>query len=64
VFARQLATMMSAGIPMVQAFEIIGNGHRKPAMQKLWLDIKGLSRAVARYTSRWRSTHCILMIYS
>jgi type IV pilus assembly protein PilC len=40
VFARQLATMMSAGIPMVQAFEIIGNGHEKPAMQKLVLAIK------------------------
>ena len=40
VFARQLATMMAAGIPMVQAFEIIGNGHEKPAMQKLVLDIK------------------------
>src|ERR1700729_3347400 len=32
--------MMSAGIPMVQAFEIIGNGHEKPSMQKLVLDIK------------------------
>src|SRR5580693_8220992 len=40
VFSRQLATMMSSGIPMVQAFEIIGNGHEKPAMQKLVLDIK------------------------
>lgn len=40
VFSRQLATMMGAGIPMVQAFEIIGNGHDKPAMQKLVLDIK------------------------
>ena len=40
VFSRQLATMMSAGIPMVQSFEIIGNGHEKPAMQKLVLDIK------------------------
>src|SRR5580658_9139307 len=40
VFARQLATMMAAGIPMVQAFEIVGNGHEKPAMQKLILDIK------------------------
>src|SRR5580658_2363485 len=40
IFARQLATMMSAGIPMVQAFEIIGNGHDKPAVQKLVLDIK------------------------
>src|SRR6202451_2132787 len=40
VFSRQLATMMASGIPMVQAFEIIGNGHEKPAMQKLVLDIK------------------------
>jgi type IV pilus assembly protein PilC len=40
VFARQLATMMAAGIPMVQAFEIVGNGHDKPSMQKLILDIK------------------------
>src|ERR1700744_1166717 len=40
VFSRQLATMMAAGIPMVQAFEIIGNGHEKPAVQKLVLDIK------------------------
>src|SRR5450432_1427828 len=40
VFARQLATMMSAGIPMVQAFEIIGNGHEKPSVQKLVLAIK------------------------
>ena len=40
VFARQLATMMAAGIPMVQSFEIVGNGHEKPSMQKLILDIK------------------------
>jgi type IV pilus assembly protein PilC len=40
VFSRQLATMLSAGIPMVQAFEIIGNGSEKPSMQKLVLDIK------------------------
>ena len=40
VFSRQLATMMSAGIPMVQALEIIGNGHEKPSMQRLVLDIK------------------------
>src|SRR6204780_2091672 len=39
-FSRQLATMMAAGIPMVQSFEIVGNGHEKPAMQKLVLDIK------------------------
>jgi type IV pilus assembly protein PilC len=40
LFARQLATMLTAGIPMVQAFEIIGVGHDKPAMQKLVLAIK------------------------
>ncbi|MEP7243280.1 MAG: type II secretion system F family protein [Gammaproteobacteria bacterium] len=40
VFARQLATMLAAGIPMVQSFEIVGNGHEKPSMQKLILDIK------------------------
>src|ERR1700749_4702863 len=40
VFSRQLATMLAAGIPMVQSFEIVGNGHEKPAMQKLILDIK------------------------
>src|SRR6266702_6300150 len=40
VFSRQLATMLAAGIPMVQAFEIVGNGNDKPAMQKLVLDIK------------------------
>jgi type IV pilus assembly protein PilC len=40
IFARQLATMLGAGIPLVQAFEIIGSGHDKPAMQKLVLEIK------------------------
>lgn len=40
VFSRQLATMLAAGIPMVQAFEIVGNGNEKPAMQKLILDVK------------------------
>ncbi len=40
IFSRQLATMMAAGIPMVQSFEIVGNGNDKPAMQKLILDIK------------------------
>src|SRR6185503_15714876 len=40
IFSRQLATMLSAGIPMVQAFEIIGVGHDKPAVQKLVLSIK------------------------
>lgn len=41
LFARQLATMLQAGIPMVQCFDIIGNGHEKPSMQKLVLAVKG-----------------------
>ena len=40
LFSRQLATMLAAGIPMVQSFEIVGNGHEKPSMQKLILAIK------------------------
>src|SRR3569833_2355144 len=40
VFARQHDTMLAAGIPLVQAFEIVGNGNDKPAMQKLILDVK------------------------
>jgi len=40
VFARQLATMMSAGVPLVQSFEIIGRGHENPTMQNLIMTIK------------------------
>src|SRR6202451_1069651 len=40
IFSRQLATMLAAGIPLVQAFEIIGTGHDKPSMQRLVLEIK------------------------
>ena len=40
VFSRQLATMMTAGIPLVQSFDIVGAGHENPAMQKLILAIK------------------------
>jgi type IV pilus assembly protein PilC len=40
IFSRQLATMLSAGIPLVQAFEIVGNGHENAAMQKLILAVK------------------------
>ena len=40
IFSRQLATMMSAGVPLVQSFEIVGKGHENPAMQKLILAVK------------------------
>ena len=56
IFSRQLATMLTAGIPMVQSFEIIGVGHDKPAMQKLVLSIKqdietgnALNQALAKH---------------
>ncbi len=40
IFSRQLATMLTAGIPLVQAFEIVGAGHDVPAVRKLILNIK------------------------
>ncbi|SEP60760.1 type IV pilus assembly protein PilC [Ectothiorhodospira magna] len=40
IFLRQMATMMSAGVPLVQSFEIIGRGHENLAMQELILKIK------------------------
>ena len=40
IFSRQLSTMLSAGIPLVQSFEIVGSGHENAAMQKLIYAIK------------------------
>jgi type IV pilus assembly protein PilC len=40
VFTRQLATMMKAGVPLLQAFDIVGKGANKPSVGKLLLDIK------------------------
>ena len=40
IFARQLATMMSSGVPLVQAFDIIGRGHDNKGMQDLLIAIK------------------------
>jgi len=40
IFARQMATMMQAGVPLVQSFEIIGQGSEKQSVQKLILGIK------------------------
>jgi len=40
IFSRQLATMMAAGIPLVQAFDIVGSGHENQSMQKLIMSIK------------------------
>lgn len=40
LFSRQLATMLAAGIPLVQSFEIVGTGHENAAMQKLIMAVK------------------------
>ncbi|AMK76323.1 MULTISPECIES: type II secretion system F family protein [Methylomonas] len=40
VFARQLATMLAAGVPLVQSFDIIGKGHDNASMSELLLSIK------------------------
>ena len=40
IFMRQLATMLAAGIPLVQSFEIVGAGHENAAMQKLIMAVK------------------------
>ena len=40
IFFRQLSTMMGAGVPLVQAFEIIGRGHENAGMRELILGIK------------------------
>ncbi len=40
LFTRQLAVMMKAGVPLLQAFDIVGKGHSNPAVSKLLNDIK------------------------
>ncbi|MDM8563089.1 type II secretion system F family protein, partial [Candidatus Marithioploca araucensis] len=40
LFARQMATMMTSGVPLLQSFDLVGQGHEKPAFQKLVMAIK------------------------
>ena len=40
LFTRQLATMMKAGVPLLQSFDIVGKGHSNPSVSKLVLDIR------------------------
>ncbi len=56
LFSRQLATMMQSGVPLVQAFDIIGRGHENKGMQELLITIKNdieagsnLSDALAKH---------------
>jgi type IV pilus assembly protein PilC len=40
IFSRQLATMMSSGVPLLQSMQIIGEGHENASMQEMVLSIK------------------------
>ena len=56
VFSRQIATMLQAGVPMVQSFEILASGQKNPRMRDMLTDIRdniaggsSLSEAMARH---------------
>ncbi len=56
VFSRQIATMLQAGVPMVQSFEILASGQKNPRMRDMLIDIRdniaggsSLSEAMARH---------------
>ncbi len=51
IFSRQMATMMSSGVPLVQSFDIIGQGNDNPAMAKMIMDIKADVEAGATFAS-------------
>lgn len=40
LFTRQLATMLKSGVPLLQAFDIVGKGHDNPAVARLLFEIK------------------------
>lgn len=68
LFTRQLATMMKAGVPLLQAFDIVGKGHSNPAVSKLLGDIKAdvetgssLSQAFRKYPLYFDNLFCNLV---
>ena len=68
LFTRQLATMMKAGVPLLQTFEIVGRGHENPAVSKLLLDIKSdvetgssLSQAFRKFPLHFDQLYCNLI---
>ena len=68
VFSRQLATMMSAGVPLVQAFDIVGRGHDNPAMAEMILSIKtdieggtALTPSLAKHPLQFNDLFCNLV---
>ncbi|MFV1922386.1 MAG: type II secretion system F family protein [Methylotenera sp.] len=68
LFTRQLATMMKSGVPLLQAFDIVGKGHNNPAVAKLLGDIKSevetgssLSAAFRKYPLYFDNLFCNLV---
>ncbi|WP_205230097.1 type II secretion system F family protein [Azospira oryzae] len=68
LFTRQLATMMKSGVPLLQAFDIVGKGHSNPAVGKLLLDIKAdvetgssLNQAFRKYPLYFDNLFCNLV---
>ncbi len=68
IFTRQLATMVQAGIPIVQSFEIVGKGHENETMRDLLMAIKqdiesgtGMSLALAKYPVYFDALYCNLV---
>ena len=68
IFSRQMATMMKAGVPLVQSFEIVQEGLESPAMNKLVGQIKsevsaggGLALALAKHPKHFDDLFCSLV---
>ena len=68
IFTRQLATMMKAGVPLVQSFEIVAEGLDNPAMREVVLGIKGevesgntFAGALKKYPQYFDNLFCSLV---
>ena len=68
VFTRQLATMMKAGVPLVQSFEIVADGSDKPKMRDLIFDVRdnvsaggGFAAALRNHPRQFDDLFCSLV---
>lgn len=68
IFARQLATMMKAGVPLVQSFEIVADGLENPSMKELVISVKSeveagnsLAGALRKYPLYFDDLFCSLV---